>query len=54
MTSQTVLPESISKCWQNNGYHAHGAGPCFDTLEAALLYRDEYQKDQKVSLCREE
>lgn len=34
----------ISRCWQNNGYHAHGAGPCFDTYEAVIKYRDEYDR----------
>ena len=40
----TALPENISRCWQNGGYHAHMAGPCFDILAAALSYRDEYDR----------
>jgi hypothetical protein len=33
---------NISTCWQYapNGWHAYGAGPCFDTYEAAIKYRD--------------
>jgi hypothetical protein len=34
------LPDRISMCWQNRGYHAMGAGPCFDTIEEAVAYRD--------------
>jgi hypothetical protein len=34
------LPDRISMCWQNRGYHAMGAGPCFDTVEQAVAYRD--------------
>ena len=32
----------ISTCWQYgpNGWHAYGAGPCFDTYEQAIAYRD--------------
>lgn len=37
-----VLPENISRCWQKAGFHAHAAGPCFNTLEACRKYRDEY------------
>lgn len=36
----TALPPRISRCWQNFGYHALGAGPCFDTVEQAVAYRD--------------
>lgn len=38
--SDTKLPPHVSRCWQNNGYHALGAGPCFDTAEQAVYYRD--------------
>lgn len=31
----------ISTCWQNFGWHAYGAGPCFDTYEQAIAYRDK-------------
>lgn len=34
----------ISRCWQNNGWHYAGAGPCFDTYEQVSKYRDEYDK----------
>lgn len=30
----------LSTCWQKNGWHVHMAGPCFDTYEQALAYRD--------------
>jgi hypothetical protein len=30
----------ITRCWQNNGYHVYMAGPCFDTLDEAVGYRD--------------
>jgi len=32
----------ISACWHNapNGWHAYGAGPCFDTYEQAVDYRN--------------
>jgi hypothetical protein len=35
----------ISKCWQNFGFHVYGAGPCFDTHEQAIAYRDAYDRD---------
>jgi hypothetical protein len=35
---------NISRCWQYSGWHAHGAGPCFDTYEEAIAYRDYYDK----------
>lgn len=35
----TRLPEHISRCWQNDGFHVYGAGPCFDTLHQAQLYK---------------
>ncbi len=33
---------AISRCWQNAGWHAHAAGPCFDKYEQAVTYRDLY------------
>jgi len=32
----------ISTCWQYGprGWHAYGAGPCFDDYETAIRYRD--------------
>ena len=30
----------ISRCWQNSGWHAHGAGPCFAKYEQAIVFRD--------------
>lgn len=34
------IHRGITKCWQNQGWHVYGAGPCFDTLEQAVGYRD--------------
>lgn len=34
------LPEGITICWQYRGYHANGAGPCFDTVEQAVAHRE--------------
>lgn len=34
------LPDRISICSQNHGFHALDAGPCFDTVEEAVAYRD--------------
>lgn len=34
------LPEHITICSRHLGYHAYMAGPCFDTLNAAVTYRD--------------
>ena len=43
MTAPEALDTvNLSRCWQNNGWHAHGAGPCFDTREQAIRYRDAY------------
>jgi hypothetical protein len=39
IASAPKLPEGISKCWQNWGYHVYKAGPCFDTLEQAVEYK---------------
>lgn len=35
----------ISRCWQNQGFHVYGAGPCFDTHEQAIRYRDGLDRD---------
>lgn len=35
------LPRAITICAQNQGYHANGAGPCFESLGAALAHRDK-------------
>ena len=32
---------NITRCWQNNGYHAFMAGPCFGKKEDAVTYRDK-------------
>lgn len=29
----------ISRCWQNQGFHVYGAGPCFDKITQAQSYR---------------
>jgi hypothetical protein len=36
----------ISRCWQNRGYHVYGAGPCFDTMDQAVAYRDWYDREE--------
>jgi hypothetical protein len=38
----------ISRCWQHFGYHVYGAGPCFDTLDAAIRYRDSLDAEGKT------
>lgn len=35
----------ITRCWQNNGWHAYASGPCFDTYEQAIKYRDAIDRD---------
>lgn len=30
----------LSRCWQNQGWHVYMAGPCFDTKDEAVRYRD--------------
>ena len=30
----------ITRCWQHNGWHVYMAGPCFDTYEQAIAYRN--------------
>lgn len=39
-----VLPEGISRCGQL-GYHVYMAGPCFRTLERAVAYKDELDRE---------
>lgn len=36
----SVMPHGISRCWQNQGFHVYKAGPCFDTLEQAIAYKE--------------
>lgn len=31
---------AITRCAQNAGFHVYGAGPCFDTYEQAVHYRE--------------
>ena len=38
----------LSRCWQNNGWHVYGAGPCFDTEEEAVRYRDSLDREGKT------
>lgn len=47
------LPYGISVCWQNRGFHAHGAGPCFDTVEQAVARRDLEDQEWAAKLDRE-
>lgn len=35
----------ITNCWRYNGWHVYGAGPCFDTYEAAVNYRASLDAD---------
>ena len=42
MTTEAIDMRGISRCWQNNGWHYAGAGPCFDTYEQVSKYRIEY------------
>jgi hypothetical protein len=34
----------ITTCWQSGSYHVYGVGPCLDTLEEAIEYRNELDK----------
>lgn len=36
---------SLSKCWQNDGWHVYGAGPCFEKYEQAIAYRDGLDRE---------
>lgn len=36
----TTTERGVSRCWQNNGYHVYGAGPCLDSMEEAIDYRE--------------
>lgn len=38
----------LSRCWQNCGWHVYGAGPCFDTEDAAIDYRDSLDREGKT------
>lgn len=44
----------ISRCWQNNGYHVYGAGPCCETLAHAQAYRDAYDRRAADERARRE
>lgn len=33
------MPDRISRC-ARGGYHSRGAGPCFETIEEAIAFRD--------------
>ena len=45
MSTDTELDmRGISRCWQNRGWHVYGAGPCFDTHEQAIQYREAHDK----------
>ena len=30
----------LTRCWQYQGWHVYAAGPCFDTRDEAVAYRD--------------
>lgn len=36
----------ISRCW-DGGYHFAMAGPCFDTPEQAMRYRDRQEAEER-------
>lgn len=38
-TEERQCERSITRCWQDNGFHVYGAGPCFDNIEQARSYR---------------
>jgi hypothetical protein len=35
----------VSTCWQSHGWHAYSAGPCFDTYEQVIEYRDSLDRE---------
>jgi hypothetical protein len=43
--SATALPDGISRCWQNNGFHVYMAGPCFDALDQAITYKASLDRE---------
>lgn len=47
MSEVAVDTRGLSRCWQNQGWHVYGAGPCFDAREAALRYREDYDKTKE-------
>jgi len=44
--------ESLSRCHQNLGWHAFGAGPCFDTADQARAFRN-YANDHTYAEARQ-
>lgn len=35
----------ITRCSRYEGWHVYGAGPCFDTYEQAIHYRDSLDEE---------
>lgn len=48
------LPEEITRCSRYLGFHAFGAGPCFDTIDDAVSYRDRLKTVVVVAEWRSE
>lgn len=42
----------ITTCWQNNGYHVYGAGPCLDRIDYAINYREDYDYNMSIGNIR--
>ena len=40
VTQPTDEQRGLTTCWQNLGWHVYGAGPCFDTKDQAIVYRN--------------
>lgn len=38
----------LSTCWRNLGWHVYKAGPCFDTKDQAIAYRDSLDAEGVV------
>ena len=35
----------LTTCWQNQGWHVYAAGPCFDTKDQAIAYRNSLDRE---------
>jgi hypothetical protein len=51
-TEDAEALRGISRCWQNNGYHVYGAGPCLDSLGQAQAYRAEFDRRADLERAR--
>jgi len=41
----TEVEEGISRCCFYGGYHVYGAGPCFDRIELARLWKAKLDRN---------